>query len=113
MKKIVTAKEAYDSMCAKFLKRKMYDGRGTIDIYECHDCDHMEYTTYIHKGVTPFCIKCIKCGGMMSHVRTLPVMMIPVTIEWYRPTFEEYEKLSEAMKEHIRNGGLIKRVIQS
>lgn len=109
MNRYVTEEQAYKKMCAKFEKAKIYDGRGTEDLYECHDCDHMLWFTYVDKGVTPFSILCDRCGGVMSHVKTLPFILMPVDIEWVRPSFEEYRQLSEAEQAHVQDGGLIKR----
>lgn len=112
---MINDKKAYEKMCADLEKARIYDGRGTEDVYECSNpqCNHIVYSTYIDKGVTPFCIVCDKCNNFMGHTNTFPTIMIPVNIEWYRPTFEEYQKLSEAEKEHVINGGLLKRKKQN
>ena len=36
---------------------------------------------------------------------------IPVHFEWYKPTGEEYEKLSPEMKEYVDKGGLDMRPV--
>lgn len=111
MLKIISADKAYQKMCAKFDSAQMYDGRGTEDIYECHDCDHISYTKYQDKGVTPFLIQCDKCGGLMAHVKTLPTVLIPADVIWYRPSFEEYKQLSPAQQQHVQQGGLIRKYV--
>lgn len=103
-------KEQYEQICAQFQTAKMYDGRGTLDVYICENCNKVMYSKYIDKGVTPFCIKCERCGSVMLHERTFPVALFPADIEWYRPSFEEFQNLALAEKEHVLNGGLIKRM---
>lgn len=107
----INKEQAYKKMCAQLEKAKMYDGRGTEDVYICGTCPNVIFSKYVDKGVTPFCIKCVKCGGMMQHERTLPCIIIPVDIEWYRPTFEEFEQLNESQQQHVREGGLVKRYV--
>lgn len=106
----IISKEEYAKMCAEFESAKMYDGRGKEDIYECEDCDHILYSVYKDKGATPFAIKCEICGGIMTHTRTLPTILFPAKIEWYRPSYEEYENLSPALQFHVDNGGLLKKI---
>ncbi|TGY81107.1 hypothetical protein E5359_012090 [Bacteroidales bacterium] len=87
---------------------KVYDGRGTYDLYVCDDCSHQIVTTYAVKGVTPFVIKCRECGGTMKHVATYKKVR-PETevLKWIRPTYSQYLKLSPFTRQHIENGGLI------
>lgn len=122
-------KEDYEIMCADIEGAKMYDGRGTYDLYECElkndpkrypgipqsvidsmpkGCGHQIITTYADKGVTPFTIKCPKCGARMTHTKTFVAVpnSVPV-LKWVRPTFEQYKNMSREMKEHIENGGLV------
>lgn len=122
-------KEEYNKFCESIEQEKMYDGRGTYDLYECesnHDpkmypgipqsvidsmpkgCGHQIITTYADKGVTPFTMKCPKCGARMTHTKTFASVPngVPV-LKWIRPTFEQYQNMSPGMKEHIEDGGLI------
>lgn len=107
-------KEQYLDFCNKAESMKVYDGRGTFDLYECRElstgksCGHSIITTYADKGVTPFVIPCPKCGLSMSHTRTFRSVPpgTPV-IKWVRPTYEQYVKLSPGLKQHVERGGLI------
>ena len=112
-------KEEYDKFCKEAKDMKCYDGRNTYDIYVCDnkECGNRIATTYAVKGVTPFTIKCPKCGKTMTHSETYN-NPIPVSIQnlgiikWVRPTYEQYCKLSLGMKEHVENGGLIMETTQ-
>ena len=122
-------RKEYENFCESIVNEKMYDGRGTYDLYECmakHDpkmypgiptsvletmptgCGEKIITTYAVKGVTPFTIKCPKCGATMQHTHTFSFVPENVTVQkWVRPTYEQYCKLSKGAKEHIENGGLL------
>lgn len=97
----------YEKMCDKLNAAQMYDGRGTYDRYECKKCHAEIYTTYVDKGVTPFMLCCRECGDVMTHVRTysVPPKDVPV-YGWRRPTYKQFCKLSDSMKEHVIQGGL-------
>lgn len=64
------SEEEYIKLCADSEQAKVYDGRGTYDLYVCDDCSHQIVTTYAVKGVTPFVIKCPECEGSMKHIAT-------------------------------------------
>lgn len=104
----------YNELVRKIEEMRMYDGRGTVDAYVCKNCNHVMYTTYKDKGVTPFTTRCRHCGtGTMVHKETYAKNAIPSYIHvknWYRPTLEQtiaFSKKSPALVEHILNGGLI------
>lgn len=99
---------AYDKLVREIEELRMYDGRGTIDRYTCCECGNIIHTTYKDKGVTPFTIRCRKCGGIMGHTDTFNEPMKDVKVlNWYRPTLKATLKMSDGMIEHILNGGLI------
>lgn len=88
----------------------IYDGRGTVDRYECRKCGAMMHTTYKDKGVTPFMMACPVCQRQMQHTKTFDKETVPPEIEvlnWYRPTVKETLKMSEAMIDHVLYGGLV------
>lgn len=103
----------YKKLVREIEKMKMYDGRGTIDEYICDKCGNSTYTTYRDKGVTPFVMRCNKCGGDSVHRNTFPsitfdsISTIVEIKEWYRPSLEETLKMKEGMIDHILNGGLV------
>ena len=99
-------KELVDSIETK----RMYDGRETVDRYTCDSCGHIIYTTYRDKGVTPFTMRCHRCGGTKYHDKTYDKKNVPdqvVVMEWYRPTLKKTLKMSEEMKDYVLDGGLI------
>ena len=105
-----TIKEQYDKLVNEIEGIKMYDGRGTVDRYICDTCGHMTHTTYKDKGVTPFTMRCDKCGGTMYHRKTFTKESVPDWVEvknWYRPTLDQTLKESQPVIEHILNGGLL------
>lgn len=105
-----TIKKQYDKLVNEIEGMKMYDGRGTVDRYICDTCGHMTHTTYKDKGVTPFVIRCPKCGGDMVHRQTFEKDTVPDWVEvkgWYRPSLEELLKTDEGIIEHVLDGGLL------
>lgn len=100
----------YNKLVNEIDEMEMYDGRGTVDRYVCDTCGHMTHTTYKDKGVTPFSMRCPKCGGAMYHKQTFEKDTVPDWVEvrnWYRPTLEQVFNMPEGMVEHILHGGLI------
>lgn len=104
----VLTEEEYTKFCADAEQMDVYDGRGTYDLYVCDDCCHQVITTYEVKGITPFVIKCSKCGGAMKHIATYKnVHPETKVLKWIRPTYNQYLKLSSFTRQHIEDGGLI------
>lgn len=100
----------YNKLVSEIEGKKMYDGRGTVDRYVCDTCGHIIYTTYRDKGVTPFTMRCRRCGGTKYHDKTYDKKTVPDyvnVIDWYRPTLEQTLKMPAGQIEHILQGGLI------
>ena len=100
----------YNKLVSEIEEKKMYDGRGTVDRYICDTCGYMMHTTYKDKGVTPFVMRCPKCGGDMVHRQTFKKDTVPDWVQvknWYRPTLEQTLKMPSGRIEHILQGGLI------
>lgn len=100
----------YNELVKSIETKRMYDGRGTVDRYTCDTCGHIIYTTYRDKGVTPYTIRCNRCGGTKYHDKTYDKKTVPgyvMIIDWYRPSLEDVLKMSDGMIEHVLNGGLI------
>lgn len=101
-------KEQYEKFCKDAENMKVYDGRGTFDLYECDCCPNKMVTTYAAKGVTPFTMRCKKCGGVLTHKETYRYVSNGIhVIKFVRPTYEQYTKLSDWQREHVEKGGLI------
>ena len=102
----------YNELVSEIETLRMYDGRGEYNGYECKKCGHVTVTLYADKGVTPFVLRCPKCGGNAMHEytsRTPPPASprySPVK-RWVRPTLEQLLKMSPATIEHVLNGGLV------
>lgn len=108
----------YIEMASTIEDAKIYDGRGTYDVYRCKKCGQDKVTTYADKGVTPFVMGC-DCGGDMTHIKTFRYVPNYIeVIKWIRPTLEQTLELSDGMIEHVLNGGLVldtdirKRIVQ-
>lgn len=103
----VLSEEEYNKLCADAENMNVYDGRGTYDLYNC-GCGNRIVTTYADKGVTPFIIRCPKCGKDMAHTQTFRYVPDYVkVIKWVRPTYSQYVNLPPYTRQHIEQGGLI------
>ena len=92
---------------------KVYDGRGKgVDVYVCESCGEFFYTRYKDKGVTPFIIRCRKCGHSAQHKHTISEVeayMYHCDVKnCVRPSFDWVVKhrFDNGVIEHILNGGL-------
>lgn len=82
---------------------------GRLNAYQCETCLHYAITIDREPGVTPFIVRCRRCGGeAKSAFYRVPPTYQP-TYEWIRP--ETVEGLDSGTIEHIRSGGLILRPI--
>lgn len=88
-----------------------------VNIYACETCGGYTMTIDLHRGTTPFTIYCRAsgkvgdCPGLATSWGYPPDRPIPAHLpapawEWYRPTGEEYERLTPEMQEHVNKGGL-------
>lgn len=106
MKKEDIAKK-YSEMVSTIEESKIYDGRGTYDLYRCEKCANDIITTYADKGVTPFMTIC-SCGGSLQHEKSFQSVPDYVRVlKWKRPTLEQTMKLSDGLIEHVLSGGLV------
>lgn len=90
--------------------------KGRENVYTCEKCGGLTVTIDVDEGVTPFMLKCRasgRQGDCDGFARSSfypkgprPPHMPAPSWEWYRPDAEEVERLSDAMREHVRQGGL-------
>lgn len=103
----------YNKLVSEIETIPMYDGRGEYNGYTCKKCGFITVTLYKDKGVTPFVIRCPKCGGSAMHDITShnPPPYIPEKYSevknWVRPSLEQLLKMSPATIEHVLDGGLV------
>ena len=103
----------YDKLVSEIEQLRMYDGRGEYNGYTCEKCGFVTVTLYVDKGVTPFIIKCPKCGGQSTHNITTynPPPYVPEKYskvkKWVRPTIEQLLKMEHSTIEHVLMGGLV------
>lgn len=117
--RVMTEKEMkrqYDELVENIEDARMFDGRGSgVDVYTCDKCGAKFYTQYVHKGVTPFTISCRTCKhGTAVHRNTISLhlwVQLEVVGEklhnWVRPSFEQLQKLSPGLQQHVLQGGLV------
>lgn len=85
--------------------------------YTCSECGFTFVTVHVDDGVTPFGILCRAandCQGMAtSHFYKLSpsVLAIEPTFEWYKPTENDPKMEDPAVREHVRQGGVMLRSI--
>lgn len=88
-----------------------------VNVYVCESCGGQTVTVNDVSGVTPFMISCrtatIGCGGMAQSTCYRGEPDAPPAWEWYRPDEEELARLDKATREHIANGGLLLRKLDS
>jgi hypothetical protein len=100
-------KNKYEALIDRIEAEKIYDGRGTFDLYECEECGARKITTYKDKGVTPFMIRCSCCDGFMRHTRTFNSIPKFINVEdWIRPALEQAYNMTDYQLEHLFKGGL-------
>lgn len=103
----------YNKLVSEIEQTRMYDGRGEYNGYTCEKCGYITVTLYKDKGVTPFIIKCPKCGGAAMHNITTHIAppCVPDRYSevknWVRPTIEQLLKMPPATIDHVINGGLV------
>ena len=84
---------------------------GMVNAYRCEKCKEPRCTINLSTGVTPFMIRCLdnNCGGMAesSMYRLVVSGQLQIDHAWYRPTVEEFHRLSAEEQEHVMNCGLL------
>lgn len=87
------------------------------NIYDCPKCGGETVTRHVDEGVAPFLLGCKATPGCHGMARSR-FYEVPAetedrsTHEWFKPSKQEYRKLSRAMKEHVDLGGLDLREIK-
>lgn len=79
-----------------------------LNCYTCKECNYSIVTIDRDEGVTPMFLACRnpkKCAGTMQSHGYRGVIGTP-THEWRRPPRAERRKMSTAMQEYFRKGGL-------
>lgn len=111
----MTLKNQYDKLLEQVKTDDFYlkiDLNNRVNCYVCQHCNHITKTVDVDAGVTPFLHGCEECGELASSsfYKDIAPSKEP-TEEWYRPNWEEFEKLNKAVQDHILNGGLSSRRI--
>ncbi len=82
---------------------------GQINRYVCSDCKHSDLTINLNSGTTPFAVLCRKCNGhaQSSMYRVQTNVSNAVTMAFYRPTPQEFQKLEIEGQQWVRSGCLL------
>lgn len=97
-------------------RREPEGGAKRVNRYDCINCAAHFFTLDTAAGVTPAMMPCEACGGdAWSRFYSVPSSFAEsATIEFFRPSFEEYVKMPEgAAKDHVERGGLLDRKRES
>lgn len=83
--------------------------------YKCPACMGMWLGVELDNGVTPTFSPCFALQGcrgtaFVTAIAAAPPSL-PILVEWYEPTTTS--GLSFEMKEHVRNGGLVRRATKN
>lgn len=90
---------------------------GKYNGYVCNKCDKAYLTLDIDNGVTPMFMPCLATEGCDGRAHSMgypegdpPASMGEPIIHWVRPKdMREFLSLPPAVKQHVRQGGLIRR----
>lgn len=93
---------------------------GKYNGYICDTCDRGFLTLDIDEGTTPAFSACYATLGCRGTARSMgypegepPADLGEPIFYWYKPSKEEYRKLSFEMKEHVRRGGLVRKATEA
>lgn len=84
--------------------------KGQINLYTCESCDADIVTVNRDDGVTPYMIRCERCGGVSVSAFYRVDQATTPTHEYYRPAI--VRGMSREAKEHVSRGGLLLRKIE-
>lgn len=101
----------YDVKTHEFYTRINLENR-----FNCYVCGlgHITKTKDVDAGVTPFIMKCDECGSEAKSTMYRDISPDkPHTGEWFRPSLKRVQKMHPWMREHVLQGGLEYRKIES
>lgn len=92
---------------------------GKYNGYICTTCDGGFLTLDVDEGTTPAFLACYATLGCRGTARSMgypdgepPAELGEPIFYWYKPSQEEYRKLSFEMQEHVRRGGLVRKATE-
>lgn len=101
---------AYDLIAHLPLTR---ENVGRENVYVCDECGGRITTIDRDPGVTPMFLACRATKGCKGPMVSSgypegprPAHIAPPSWEWFRPTREQFARLSPEMKDHVLRGGL-------
>ena len=87
---------------------------GRLNMYTCDTCHGFIVTINRVEGTTPMELTCRATPGCHGLSESSWYRVSPALVpdhEWYRPTGDEYARLSPGMRDHVDRGGLdIRRI---
>lgn len=88
--------------------------------YICERCGKGYLTLDIDNGVTPMFMPCLATQGCEGRAHSMmypegepPAELGEPIIHWYKPTGEEFKKLSPAVQQHVSRGGLARKATEA
>lgn len=84
--------------------------KGEKNGYRCESCGHLHVTIDLDDGTTPMLMSCPKCGGRSVSQFYRIDQSLEAAGCWYKAKIKR--TMSSAVKEHIRLGGLMHRMIE-
>lgn len=93
---------------------------GRYNGYICETCRNGFLTLDVDRGITPMLLKCFATEGCSGVARSMgypdgppPEELGEPIIYWYKPSKEEFNKLSLEMQEYVRGGGLVRKATEA
>lgn len=93
---------------------------GRYNAYVCETCGGAFLTMDVDRGVTASMSRCFATEGCrgVAHSAGYPEGEPPAELGdpifyWHKPSEKEFSQLSYEMQEHVREGGLVRRVTEA
>lgn len=89
---------------------------GRYNGYICEKCNKGYLTLDVDNGVTPMFMPCFATQGCDGRAHSLgypngepPAFLGEPVIHWVRPSKQEFMNLPASLRDHVRQGGLIRK----
>lgn len=106
---------------AKKLADRILEIQGTLsgryNGWLCNECNGGFISLDVDRGTTPMHIPCFATEGCRGVAVSMGYPDGPPPAEpilyWYKPSKEEFNRLSVEMQDHVRNGGLVRMATEA
>lgn len=93
---------------------------GRYNGYICEECDKGFLTLDVDRGTTPAFSRCFATEGCKGTALSMgypdgppPLALGEPIFYWYKPTKEEFNRLSLEMQDYVRRGGLVSKATEA